>query len=161
MANIMGDNILDDLLPIVDELRGDLNTLYGTRSHRCFIEIRTYEGQRHDGYFTVSSTEILPIPKVLFTSDHFNMNGAGKYSEGNIEISEISLVNYSSDDLSPRNLLPNQKLLYRLVDAHNESMPDRFFLPNMVPVIDREFNEEWHITCHEIQISDLSRNGPR
>lgn len=160
MATILGDNVLDDLLDVVDDLRGDLHDNFGTREYRVQAIIRTYTGNRQDGYYAEVTTELSPPPKIDFIRDEFEMNGAGKLSKDQIRITQLSL-NFSKDQLLPVVGMQNVKVYFRLIDNHGENMPDRIFHLKGLPSIDRKKTVGWICYAIEIQDKDWNINGPR
>ncbi len=122
----LGDNLVDSLVDVVDDLRGDLHPAMGVRQWRVYTVRRTYAGEEAgDGPFTDVETEILPQPLVSY--DLVNeLTPAGIEDAGTITLSEVSLT-YTEAELDGSVLLPTQQWYYVLRDAHGQEMRDRYF----------------------------------
>jgi hypothetical protein len=159
MATVLQNNILDDLLPVVDDLRSDAKSNFGTVSRRVYIVTRTYQGTRQDGYFSETQIELTPPPDIKHMPDNeFVMNGSGKFSKGDVLLMRISLQ-FSEDQLLPRNPPPNQKNYVRMVDAHGENALDRLYHIKDKPIMDRHNTIGWIMHCTEIQDRNWNING--
>ena len=91
----LGDNLIDDLVADVDELRGDLNADFGTRPFDFQTVLRTWlgsSGMEGDGDFHDVVTTITPAPKVeQWDGYKWVLLAAGVHEDGTIRVSEVSL----------------------------------------------------------------------
>lgn len=142
------DGLLDDLIPVIDELRGDLHSEFLVRPYRVFAVLRTYAGAKVGvGEYTESETEITPQPRVL----QWGANGGHRYelepcglaNVGEIMVTEVSLT-YTYDELTGgRNLAKNQQFRIRLKEAQGQGDPTRDFIHSRPPYKDREKDIGW------------------
>ena len=143
---IMGDNLIDDLVADVDDLRGDLNADFGTRPFNCQTVLRTWlgdSGMSGDGDFRDVATTITPAPRVeQWDGYKWVLLAAGVHEDGEIRVSEVSL-SYTYAELTGGTIEKNQQFFYRLVDAHGQGQEDRILRPNRPPFVDREKTIGW------------------
>ena len=151
---IMGDNLIDDLVADVDDLRGDLNADFGTRPFNFQTILRTWlgdSGMTGDGDFRDVVTTVTPAPRVeRWDGYKWVLLAGGVHEDGEVRVSEISL-SYTYGELTGKglgaglngNLEKNQQFFYRLVDAHGQGQEERILRPNRPPFVDREKTIGW------------------
>ena len=151
---ILGDNLIDDLMPDVDDLRGDLNADFGTRPFDCQTVLRTWlgdSGMEGDGDFRDVITTITPAPRVeQWDGYKWVLLAAGVHEDGIIRVSEVSLT-YTWAELTGGTLEKNQQFFYRLVDAHGQE--DRILRQSKPPFVDREKTIGWILWLMDMNIS--------
>lgn len=154
-----GYDVLTDLICVIDDLRGEINSNFGTREYNIAIQVLTYPNEMRDGIPSLTSNvQITPAPAVTFTlSNAYSMNSSGKYMEGELVLSLISL-RYKESDLMPV-LTKNQELLYVMTSIHGEMTKPRYFIPAETPRIDRHKTAGWIVALKERQVSNASING--
>lgn len=150
---VLGDNIIDDLLPVVDDLRGDILPIAGVRQFRVFVVTRTYQGgHRGEGEYTDDATEITPSPAVAFDDTHrFDLRPTGRDEEGEVKISEISLARYVEEDLMPYKVDQNVEFFWRLDDGQGQSIRSRAYKPIKPPMADREKTIGWTVSLRRAE----------
>ena len=153
---IMGDNLIDDLVADVDDLRGDLNADFGTRPFNCQTVLRTWlgdSGMEGDGDFRDVITTITPAPRVeQWDGYKWVLLAAGVHEDGIIRVSEVSLT-YTWAELTGGTLEKNQQFFYRLVDAHGQGQEDRILRQSKPPFVDREKTIGWILWLMDMNIS--------
>jgi hypothetical protein len=160
---IMGDNLIDDLVADVDELRGDLNADFGTRPFNFQTILRTWlgdSGMIGDPDFRDVVTTITPAPRVeQWDGYKWVLLAAGVHEDGEIRVSEVSL-SYTYGELTGKglgaglngNLEKNQQFFYRLVDAHGQGQEERILRPNRPPFVDREKTIGWMLWLMDMNL---------
>ena len=151
---VLGDNLIDDLVPDVDDLRGYLNADFGTRPFDCQTILRTWLGEsglNGDGDFRDVVTTITPAPRIeQWAGSKWVLLAAGVHEDGTIRVSEVSL-SYTYAELTGAgigagpggSLQQNQQFFYRLVDAHGQGQEDRILKQSRPPFVDREKTIGW------------------
>lgn len=146
------DNIIDSLVTLIDEIRGDIHDIVGDRQYRVFTVTSVWpSGRRGDdsgGPPTETTTEILPKPKLSFSNNqgalNYELKPSGKTDNGNLTLSEISFT-YTEEELSPKNLPADTDFYYKLIDNLGQEITTRYFVPTMPPRPDREKEIGWNI----------------
>lgn len=156
MSSILYDNLVDDLLPVVDELRGDLHPVFGSREYKVFIVRRTWSGfSRGDGQKTEAKVEIFPPPLVTHKEGlHYALTEEGKFEEGTLIISEISLANYQEDDLTGGDIPANQEFFWVLQDAWGQGIRSRAYVLQAPPQPDRLKSIGWIVKLRRVDTLD-------
>jgi hypothetical protein len=158
MNTILEDNLVDDLLATIDEIRQDMFDITGIRSYRCFVVVRTWTGDRiGTGSYTDGYQELLPYPKIEFSDSGYEVLAGGRQSSDIANASEIS-IRYSELELMPATTR-NQELWYRLDDLHGEGIASRYFVPMIKAWPDREQSIGWIVSLKERQMTDTGING--
>lgn len=100
---IMDPNILvDDLTELVDDLRQDLNTEFGTRAYRVYTVARVWDGGAIGvGVSSETETELTPQPlvKPYLDSLGYSLEPCGLDEAGFVRVEEISLT-YTQEELT-------------------------------------------------------------
>jgi len=149
VASVLGDNLLDDLLPVVDDLRGDLLPQFGIRQYTVKIVRKIWDGpERGDGNFRLEKLELSPQPMVdmrNYSADglRYGLIPQGRTDEGLIKVTELSLAAYQEDDLTGGKLPANVELYWEITDAQGQGVEPRFFVPAGPPIADREKTLGW------------------
>ncbi len=148
----IGTNLVDSLLGMVDELRGDLHTAMGVRQWRVFRVTKTWTGPRR-GEGTASTVELEITPSPLVSQDLRNqLTPQGLDEAGALYVSEVSLT-YTEDELAPV-ATALQEILYVLRDAHGQSIQDRTFYLTAPPLPDRTDSIGWILKMARISVED-------
>lgn len=154
-AATLGDNLLDDLLSTIDDLR-QLATDLGVRQFRVFVEQVTWSGgERGVGTPTVVSSELTPAPAVTFPPSssaavHYEHTPAGRLEEGDALLTEVSLT-YTEAELTGGTIASNVEFRYRLSDGQGQAIPDRYYVPAAPPVADREKTIGWKVQLRRVE----------
>lgn len=163
MAATLLDNLIDDLLPTVDELRGGLNEDFGTRQYVVSVVTRAWSGvERGDGEYTDTYLTIEPNPLVkIFAPSrgpHYVYMPQGTTEEGMIKISEISLANYVEADLTGGDLDKVTEVFWLLEENLGQETKSRRYTLFTPPVPDREKTIGW--ICYLKQATDFEDCPP-
>jgi hypothetical protein len=154
----LGDNLIDDWVADVDELRGDLNADFGTRPFQVFTVLRSWTGLiEGEGDYADVVTEITPAPLVQFCNGyHWVMTPLGTHEDGEFRLVEVSL-SYTFDELSPTGLRENQQFFLVLHEAHGQGSPDRYVRNAKPPFEDREKTIGWIMTVMDMNIPNAQQ----
>jgi hypothetical protein len=136
--------LVDDLVPLIDDLRGELHQLFGVRAYRTHRVKRTWAGAFiGEGTFVDEVVEILPQPKV-WTWDglRWGMGAAGLNEMGEIQLTEVSLT-YTEAELTGGTLPANVQWMFRISEAHGQGSSSRHFAHVRPPFVDREQDMGW------------------
>ena len=154
---IMGDNLIDDLMVDVDDLRGDLNADFGTRPFQVQTIKRTWLGESGlvgDGDYRDEVNTITPTPRVeKWDGYKWVMLSGGFNADGTIQVSEVSLT-YTWDELTGGDLQPNQQFLFRMTDAHGQMQGERMLRQSKPPYVDREKTIGWIMWLMNVNTPD-------
>lgn len=161
MSSTLGNNIIDSLVGVIDDIRGSIHPVVGDRQYRVYAVTRTWpSGRRGDlsaGPAQIGALEITPSPRVFFRGDdkgvHFDQHPTGKSEQGVCVLSEISLA-FSEDQLSPQNLGASDDFYYRLVDKKGQLIPNRYYKPAGPPATDLEKDIGWVLTLRRAQVTE-------
>lgn len=145
----LGENLIDGLLPIVDDLRSSLNADFGTRPFKCYVVRRHWTGERRGEGTLVwdSETEITPAPRVDLGSLFHRLSDLGLESDGEIVLREVSLT-YTEAELTGQPLADNEECFIRLVEGQGQGIVSRDFVlaTSKRPEPDREKDIGWRVT---------------
>lgn len=147
MPSVLGTNLLDSLVPLVDQVRGTIHTAVGDRQWTVTVVKRTWSGGvRGKGTPTTVETLLTPTPAVDFSKVDYTLQQGGHTEDGMVTISEISLA-YSEDQLTPKNIGPATDFYYRITDAQGQGLGPRLVIPDGPAVPDRERTFGWIVRC--------------
>jgi hypothetical protein len=158
-ASLDPANLIDSLVGVIDDLRGDLNAAFGTRPFRCFTVMRSWTGQEQgEGDYSDVVNELIPAPRVRFWDGYkWVMTPLGTHEDGTIRIDEVSLT-YTYDDLSPQGLRLNQQFFYVLAEANGQGQANRYLKQSKPPFVDREKTIGW--ICDLMDCNGPAQNIP-
>lgn len=106
--------IIDDLLPITDDILGVRDTIGAVIKPIYFI-VRTWSGtEPGDGTFTDLATQMLPSPGIKDFSHKFILESGGRYKQGDLILSNVSKQSYTEQDLRLEVTSPKIQKFYRL-----------------------------------------------
>lgn len=142
MASTLDNSLVDDLLPVVDDLRGDLFPAFGVAQYEVRLVRRKWDGEeRGDGNFQDTEVVMAPIPLVEVPSPpgwRYDLRPQGREEESLIKVTAISLANYQEDDLTGGPNLPvDVQFFWLLKDAHGQGVRSRAYVPAAPPSADR------------------------
>lgn len=131
--------LIDDLVSVVDELRGELHPEFGIRAYRTHVVRRTWSGASvGQGRYTEVVTELLPQPKVwTWDGIRWGLEACGLNEMGEIKLTEVSLT-YTEAELTGGELGANEQWLVRISEAHGQGSSTRNFVHIRPPFVDRE-----------------------
>jgi hypothetical protein len=158
---IPGDNIIDDLVPTIDEVRADIHAIVGDRQYVVTVVTRAWPsgriGDRSGGQPVVGELVLAPPPRVEFVAGpdkvEFELRGGGREENGGVVLTEISL-SYTEDQLCPRRLPENTEVFYRITDALGNAVRMRHFVPSAPPRTDREKDIGWKVKLTRYQVQE-------
>lgn len=143
-ATLDDEKLVDSLVPVIDELRGELHPLFGVRAYRVFTVLQTWSGKSQGiGELSEQVTEILPQPRVqIWDGLRYVLEPCGLDTDGEIVLTEISLT-YTFAELAGGDLPANRRWRIRMADAHGQGNPVRDFILTKPPYVDREKDIGW------------------
>lgn len=139
----LGTNLVDSLLPTVDELRG-LNEDFGARAYRVSTVRRTWSGSiAGEGDPADVETEITPVPKVhTWGGFELDLARCGLEELGEIKLTEVSLT-YTDAEITGGAIAANEEWLIKVATDHGQASPVRYFQHTRPPFVDREKTIGW------------------
>jgi len=153
----LGTNLIDQLLPMIDSLRGTLHPMFGVRAFRVYTVLRTWAGQMvGDGDFTDVVTELTPQPRIeQWDGYKWVLMPSGVHEDGLIRMTEVSLTYTHAEltgalDAGQR----NQQFFFRLVDAYGQANEDRILRHSRPPFVDREKTMGWICWLMDMNVED-------
>lgn len=153
MPSVLGSNLVDSLVPAIDEIRGTIHPALGTRQYRVFTVKRTWSGARRgEGSPSYVVTEILPQPKLTDGSRN-EMGPGGLEEEGQATLTEVSL-SYAESDLYQPALTDSQEFYYRVTDAQGQGLGARYYVPSAPPTADRDGDVAWRIQLRLVEVQE-------
>jgi hypothetical protein len=167
MPATLGSNLIDDLVPVVDDLRSSLSADMGTRQYEVHLIRRTWSsngGRRGPpGTCVVTSDVTLsPPPLVEFLSAdrlRWEMSPGGREQTGECRLTEVSL-SYTEADLSGGVIGAAEDFYYELRDALGQSVVLRRYVPSAPPTTDRDKTIGWVVTLRKAEIADTVAPPP-
>lgn len=157
---VLGSNLVDDLVPVADELREELHADFGVRQFSVRVIRKLWSGARGGlGAARIDHiSEIVPAPRVRLLDNHVLTEG-GLQEVGAAVVDEISLT-YSESQLvggSHGDLAVAEEFFWRFDDRIGQGVTQRVYIPQDHPWPDREKNIGWEIKLRR----DDARNGLR
>lgn len=129
--------LVDDLLSVIDDIRGDLHPALGVRQFRLFTVLRTWSGEeRGDGTFTEVETELTPQPLIEAFKRVDRLYPSGLDEADVVRVSELSLT-YTEAQIAGGTLLGTQEWLIRIKDAYGQGIRARDYVLEGSPWPDR------------------------
>lgn len=139
---ILGNNLVDKLLPTVGKLRQSLFAKMGVRQFRVFTVRRSWSGgRRGEGTATDTAVELTPAPQVSMGLT-FSMEPCGLDEAGAVTLREVDL-RYTEDELDGRPIAGHEEFFYRIDDGQGQSIRSRSFQLARPPFPDREESIGW------------------
>lgn len=147
---ILGANLVDGLVPTVDELRASLHDAFGVRQYHVYTVLRTWDGgATGKGTANDVETELVPKPRVDFFAyqgvpgARYELDECGIDEVGMIRLREISLE-YSEAELNgPPALAAGQEWLIKITDAQGQLMRDSHWVVAKPAKPDRTLDIGW------------------
>lgn len=164
-ATLDPDNLIDDLVDLVDDLRRDLHTDFGVRAFRVFTVSEVYEsGRIGEGPAVVTETEFDPQPLVkpyAPTGLDSTLQPCGLDEAGFVDIEQLSLT-YTASEITGHPVVEGvegdipegTKWLIRIREAHGQEQSFRDFKISGPPFPDRTKTIGWKVRL--IRIGDES-----
>lgn len=152
---VLGDNLIDDLIETIDELRAELPPDLGQRQYRVYTVLRTWQGDEVGaGVFAEVETELTPPPIVESLRGQDRLEPAGLDEADVIRLSEVSL-SYTEAELAGAALERNQQWLIRLRDRHGQETRARDFVLAGSPWPDRLKTIGWIVNLRRASDAEV------
>lgn len=155
------DVLIDSLVDVIDELRGDLHPQFGVRPFRVYTVLRQWNGQSvgDEGGFVDTIVELTPQPRVRQWDGYkWVLLAGGTHEDGKIRLTEVSLA-YTYDELAPSGLnfdteqfLRNRQFFYVLADAYGQNSEKRYLRVSKPPFPDREKDIGWVVELMDMNL---------
>jgi hypothetical protein len=150
----LGDNLVDDLVPTVDELRSDLYVSMGVSEWNVHLVKRAWSGPRvNDGVATIVSDVTMDPPPLFEDGDKWQRMPHGLDNQGRSRLLEVSLT-YTDAELTGGTLQRNEEFYYRLVDARGQGRATQYYRPAGSPVVDRNKSIGWIVLLERAEIAE-------
>ena len=154
-ASTLGTNLVDDLVPTVDELRADLYVDFGVRQYTTSVVRRewsdTYVGR--GAMRVVQKQWLVPPPEVVLEDTH-SLTPGGLQATGTATLHEVSLE-YTQGQLLGEPMPNNVQHAFLVTDALGQGMQRRLFIPQDHPTTDRVKSIGWDV---KIRLVDTPEN---
>lgn len=141
-ATLTAGVLVDDLVPVVDDIRRSLfdgSGNLGVRASDVHVVVRTWSGTRRgEGTPTDAVTVLDPTPRIVGIGPDGRLRPAGLEEEGQIALTQVSLV-YAESELyrADESLALNQEFFVALVEKHGQSARTRYYVPSGPPIAHR------------------------
>lgn len=138
------NNLLDCLIPCVDDIRRDVHTDMGTRAYRMFFVRRQWSG-KDVGEGTPTDTEVEVDPRPLihpFASMEYQQEPCGLDEAGFLKVTQVSLC-YNHEDVLACEAPRGTEFLIRLDEGNGQGSPSKYFVHEKPPYEDRHKTVGW------------------
>ncbi len=148
------NNLLDCLIPCVDEIRSDIHEVAGTRAYRMFFVTRQWSGKQiGEGSSTDTEVEVYPRPKIYpFASMEYQQEPCGLDEAGFLKVTQVSLC-YNHEDILGCEAPTGVEYLIRLDEGHGQGSPSRYFVHEKPPYEDRIKTVGWIMYLTHVETS--------
>lgn len=149
---VLGSNLVDELVPVADEIRAELYPDLGVRQHRVYVEKWRWSGtERGDGNASqLSSLEITPRPVIDEDALRAPLPAGGQQDEGTLVLTGVSLT-YTEAELTGGVLLATDSYFWKVVDGNGQSIQVRWYQLDDPPKADREREIAWRVTLRRVE----------
>lgn len=150
-----GTNLVDQLLPLADDLRSSLYADFGVRQYKVTIVRRKWSGTRRgEGTVSVvSEVEIDPAPEVRFTGAGYASRVGGHEDVDKATLFEVSLL-YSEAELTGQPIVENEEVYYRIQENQGQKSATRYYMLDGVPDGDRQKTIGWIVPLRSVEIQE-------
>jgi len=148
------DVLVDDMVAVIDDLRGELHPEFGVRAYRLHSVLRTWTGPGMTGKKTDVVTEITPQPRVeQWDGRKFELVTCGLNEAGEIRLTEVSL-SYTYPQLCGPDLdKARQQWMLKITDAHGQLTPASYWAHSKAPFVDREETLGWVLWLRKVEVA--------
>ena len=158
MPSILGTNLVDSLVNVIDSLRSSLNPAMGVRQYNVTIVKRTWSGGAiGDGTASFTRQTILdPQPSVTWDERDYRLDpnaGCGLVDAGFCTLREVSLT-LTEAELLGTPLAAGVESYYRITDAHGQGIQTTYWVVTGTPEPDREKDIGWIIKLRRYEVSE-------
>jgi hypothetical protein len=151
----LADNLVDDLVPLVDELRADLYADFGVRQFSTSVVRKVWSGAEvGSGSVKVTRLQYLTPPPDVVLEDTHSLTPGGLQATGTATLHEVSL-SYTQNQLLGEPLAYNEEHQFLVVDALGQGIARRLFIPQDHPMTDRTDGIGWDV---KIRLVDTPPN---
>lgn len=153
-AAVLGSNLVDSLVPVVDEIRTSLNQELGIRAWRMFAVTRTWSGERiGEGEYTETQVEFDdPQPMIgEWDGQELKQMTCGIDDNGSIDAAHVSMT-YTHEQVAGGTLGDNQQFYIKLTEAHGQGQPDRYYRHARPPEPDRRKGLSWNFWLERVRL---------
>ncbi len=148
------DNLVDDLLEVVDDLRRDLYSSMGNRQHEVHLVRRAWSGEaRGEGVIEHVEDHIIDPPPLFVDKTKLVAMSFGRDDQGDGLLQEVSLT-YTEDELTGNPIKKNEEFFYRVVDLRGQGIRPTHYVPNSTPVPDREKKIGWAVFLRRAEVKE-------
>jgi hypothetical protein len=156
MPAVLGNNLVDKLIPVADALRAQLYPAMGVQQYVVTVIRRRWNGgERGLGISTVVSSIALSPPPVVRDSLGYELRDSGLTEVGDITLTEVSLQ-YTEAELTGQPLGDDEEFLYRLTDARGQGIAPDYFVIAAPPVPDRTRDIGWRVRLKRVEATETA-----
>lgn len=150
----LGSNLIDDLVPVVDDLRRDLYDSMGITQFVVNRVKRTWSGsERSEGTVTVNfRTALDPTPLLKPVTEQWKLEAQGRDEQGTVRLEGVSLT-YTEAELTGGTLAANEEFFYEMVETRGQSITTRHFVLKDKPMTDREKTIGWVVLLERCEVN--------
>lgn len=157
-SSIIGTNLIDSLIEVVDSIRSSLHPDLGVRQYNVTLVKRTWSGGSvGDGTAEFDSQTVMdPQPLVLWEGRDYRLSpsaGCGLVDAGNCTLKEVSLT-FTESELLGLGLTAGQEFYYRISDAHGQGIATTYWIPTGPPIPDRESDIGWIVSLRRFEVDE-------
>lgn len=149
----LGSNLVDDLVTMADDLRGDLYADMGVAPWEVHVIKRRWSGvRRNEGVATIVSDTTLDPPPMVKEKDRLELIAAGREERGTVTLTGISLT-YTEAELTGGTLAANEEFYWKFIDAHGQERATSYFVVKDPPATDRLGELGWTVTLLRAEVT--------
>lgn len=149
----LGDNLVDDLVPTVDELRAELYRDMGITQHTVRAIRRQWSGsERGQGSVAITNVLVLSPPPLFIDKTKLDLMSHGKVDVGDAMLKEVSLT-YTEADLTGGTLERNEEFYFEVIDSRGQDMRPTYYRANG-PFTDREKSIGWMVPLVRVDVKN-------
>jgi hypothetical protein len=152
-SSILGDNLIDDLVPTVDELRAELYADFGVTQYEVRLVKRRWSGTRRgEGTITVLQDLVMSPAPLFVDGDRYRLMPHGRDEIGDAVLLEVSLM-YTEAELTGGTIAENEEFFYEVRDARGQVIATQHFELAEPPSTDREKSIGWTVKLRRAEVS--------
>lgn len=153
----LGDNLIDSLIPDMDDLKAQLFADFGIRQYRVFVCRRQWSGTRRGetatgapNPWTQTEIELIPPPEVIDNRKR-KAEAFGTVEIGDITLKDVSL-SYSQNQLTGADADSRTDIFYKVIDGQGQGARPQYYTLANPPVADRMKTIAWVIELNRAEI---------
>jgi len=153
--SVIGTNLLDCLIDVVDDIRRDMHTDMGTRAYTLTFVSRLWSGS-DIGEGTFVDTEVIADPRPLvhpFASMEYQQEPCGLDEAGFVKVTQLSLC-YNHADILACEAPSRTEYLIKIDEGQGQGNPPRYFVYAKPPYADRVKTIGWVLYLAHVETGE-------